>query len=66
MKQIHKGGNPMRNLGLILLLLHMTFFYISAGVYMSQNNPEWFPRAAIGSILLGLYLIADKEETKIN
>ena len=61
MKQIHKGGNPMKNLGLLLLLIHILFFYVSATIYIFQGNELWFSRAAIASILLGLYLIADKE-----
>ncbi len=61
MKTIEKGGNPMRNAGLLLLLLNMFFFYTSAITYIIQGNELWFSRAAVASILLGLYLIADKE-----
>lgn len=61
MKQIHKGGNSTRNLGLLLLLIHLFFFYVSAIIYIFQNNELWFSRSAIASILLGLYLIADRD-----
>ena len=61
MKSIEKGGNPMRNAGLLLLLLNMFLCSISAMIYVFQNNELWFSRAALASILLGLYLIADKD-----
>jgi len=61
MKQIDKGGSSLRNIGILLLLIHLIFFYISASIYMFQNNELWFSRAAVASILLGLYLIADRD-----
>jgi len=60
MRPIDKGGNPIRNAGLFMLLIHLLFFYTSSIIYMSQGNELWFSRFALASILLGLYLIADK------
>ncbi len=61
MVEVHKGGNGMRNLGLIILLLIILMSFTSSVFHAVSGNPEWFSRMALGSILLGLYLIADKK-----
>lgn len=60
MKPVHKGGNPLRNLGLLVLIASSLAFFMSGFIYGIQGSELWFSRMAIASILLGLFLIADK------
>lgn len=60
MKKIENRGFTFRNIGLLILLLSCCFFFTSGLIYMVNNNPMWFSRAAVASIILGLYLNADK------
>jgi hypothetical protein len=56
-----RAGNSRRNLGLFTLLAAIIISFISYMIYMFEGDEKWFSRFALFSILLGLYLIADKE-----
>ena len=61
MRKVDEGGNPRRNLGILLLLLLMTISFIISFIYFSQGDERWFSRMALAAVLLGLYLNADRD-----
>lgn len=61
MKKIHEGGNAMKNLGLLSLALMGILSFLSGTIYALQGNPLWFSRIGLGSIIIGLCLIANKD-----
>jgi len=61
MRKVHEGGNAYRNIGIIILIVFALLNFVSAFIYGIQDNEKWFSRMALGSILLGLFLIADRD-----